>query len=164
MLNLFSKIFFIAAIFMIIISLSLPFFFDNPRDTLNITSSEFIVRKSGFPPIIYFALKFATLIIYISFCVLYFYIDKLIKAPDFAKRFFRLRRCVFLIYYLLFPIAFLLIIQLLFCIIALLRIPNVQLADIIHSSLPVYSACLFGVFGFFPLYYFLKSAIVFQRI
>ena len=153
MLNLFSKIFFIAAMVMVIISLSLPFFFDNPKDTHNLTSSEFIVRKSGLPPIIYFTLKYTTLIIYISFCILYFYIDKLIKAPDFAKRFFRLRRCTFLSYYLLFPIAFLIIIQLLFCIIALLRIPNVQIADIIHSSFPVYSACLFGVFGFFPYFY-----------
>lgn len=152
-MNLPAKIFFITALLMVLPILSLPFFFDNPKDTHDLTSSEFAVRESGLPPIVYYPLKFATTTLYIMFVVFSLYADKLVKTPPYKKKLIRFRRCVFVSYYSLLSASLLMIIQLPLSILALSRISGIQFADIIHSSLPAYSACLLVAFASFPFFH-----------
>lgn len=145
-----ARILFIAALLIVVLTLSLPFFFDNPKDTHNLSSAEFIVRKSGLAPKFHLPLKFATTTLYILFVISYLYADKLVKRPETACTITGFRRSIFVMYYSLLSASLLMIIQLVFCIMALARIPSLQPADIIYSAIPVYSACLCCAFGFLP--------------
>ena len=148
-----TKTLFIVGLALIIIGVVLLVFFEDPKDTYDLTSSESIVRTSGLPPKIYHPWRLAITILYILFVAIYCYIDKLCKKLDCEKMLIRFRRCVFVRYYSLISLSFLVMIQLFFGLLALSRIPKIQLADFIHSPILVSSGWLLVAFGFLPYFH-----------
>ena len=138
---------------MIFVYLLLFFYFESPKDTLNLSSSEFIVRKSGLQPKVYYPLMVTRLTLYFLFLVSYLYADKLVKTAVCKRTLVRFRRCVFVIYFSLLLVTLQVIMELPFGVFALSRLSSMQFADIIHSPLPFSLILLLLAAGFLPFFH-----------